>query len=139
MKPIKYSAAVILILSLVIPLTANAAKWKGNWYLRGQDVCKEITLDRKGRTTMGIYPKAIVEQLPDKELYLTVESMGKKYSYHMQPLEETAAFDLHLISVGPNLPVPGVSGSEGAYTAIFRKMVDCQVTMAGGVEETQAR
>ena len=138
MRQVKTIAVLIVSLSFIIPLTANAAKWKGNWYLRGQDVCKEITLDRKGRTTMGIYPKAIVEQLQDKEFYLTVESMGKKYSYHMQPREEPG-FDLHLISVGPNLPVPGFSGSEGAYTAIFRKMVDCQVTMAGGVEETQAK
>lgn len=138
MKPIKYSAAVILILSFVIPLTANAAKWKGNWYLRGQDVCKEITLDRKGRTTMSVYPKAIVEE-QDKEFYLTVESMGKKYSYHMLPREETLGFDLSLISVGPNQPVPGRSGPEGAYTAVFRKMVDCQVTMAGGLEEAPAK
>ena len=137
MKPIKCFVAAVLAFSFFLPVVANAAKWKGNWYLRGEDVCKEINLDRKGRTTMGVYPKAIVEK-QDKEFYLTVESMGKKYSYHMLAREEPG-FDLHLISIGPNLPVPGISRSEGAYTAIFRKMVDCQVTMAGGIEETQAK
>jgi hypothetical protein len=114
------------------------AKWKGNWYLRGTNECKEINLDRKGRTTMGIYPKAMVEK-KNGDLYLTVESMGKKYSYKMDELEKNTDYNLDLISVGPNLPVPSAHPAEGAYTGIFRMMVDCQTMLMGGVTEAPAK
>ena len=112
-------------------------KWKGYWYLRGAVECKEIQLDKKGRTVMGVYPQCIVEK-KDKDYFLTVQSMGKKYSYAMNDMDKVG-YDLDLLSVGPNLPVPTGRAAQDAYTAIFRKMVDCQETMPGGVKETTAR
>ncbi len=128
--------ALMIALWFAAPLNAKA-KWKGHWYLRGLNECKEITLDRKGRTELGTYPQAIVEKR-DKEYFLTVQSMGKKYSYMMSPTD-TSDFELDLISVGPNLMVPERAPVEGAYSAIFRLLVDCQETMAGGVTEAPAK
>ncbi len=136
----KKTALFIIVFALTFAASrpVHAAKWKGNWYLRGQTECKEVNLDRKGRTTMGVYPKAIVEK-QDKEFYLTVESMGKKYSYKMNPID-TLNYELELISVGPNLPVPeGSKSVQDAYTGFFRKMVDCQTTMPGYITETQTK
>lgn len=133
MKLVKYVFVTISAVAVTFMISSSLearAKWKGNWYLRGATECKEINLDRKGRTTLGVYPKAIVEK-EDKDFYLTVESMGKKYSYKMTD-RNGKDYDLNLISVGPNLPVPeaGSTAAEGAYTGFFRLMVDCQTMMA---------
>lgn len=142
MKLVKYVFVIISALVFIFTVSGSLdarMKWKGYWYLRGRDVCKEINMDRKGRTTIGIYPKAIVEKI-DGDYFLTVESMGKKYSYQMN--ERSAYdYDLDLISVGPNLPLPKESSAsvEGAYSAIFRKMVDCQATIAAEVKESPAK
>lgn len=106
----------------------HAAKWKGSWFLRGENECKEIILDRKGKTESYAYPQAIVEKKVDN-LYLSVMAMGKKYSYRMYEKENTPDYDLELISVGPNLPLP--SGSKpfnSVYSGMFRLLVDCQTT-----------
>ena len=137
MKLMKVIVVFAVFFSLFAISRASHASWKGNWYLRGANECKEITLDRKGRTTIGIYPKSIVEK-KDDGLYLTVESMGKKYSYRMIDIGDSD-YDLDLISVGPNLPLPQGKSVGDAYTGMFDKMVDCQATIAERVEEKPVR
>jgi len=121
---------------LALPRSSHAG-WKGNWYLRGPTECKEINLDRKGRSTIGVYPKSIVEKKEDG-YYLTVEAMGKKYSYRMIDRGDKD-FDLDLISVGPNMPLPKGKKVDDAYLGMFRKMVDCQAPSLAGVEEKSAK
>lgn len=141
MKVVKYVFVTISAVAVTFMISSSLEarmKWKGNWYLRGATECKEINLDRKGKTTIGVYPKAIVEK-KNGDLYLTVESTGKKYSYKMDEVEKGMDYDLDLISVGPNLPVPEAGPVEGAYSGIYRKMVDCQTMMAGHLEESPAK
>ena len=52
--------AASLVLIAGKPLYAG--KWKGIWYLRGPVECQEIQLDRKGRTTIGVSPKAVIDR-----------------------------------------------------------------------------
>ena len=131
-------SGIFLFVACAMLTTARLsyAGWKGTWYLRGVMECKEIKLDRKGKTTIGVYPKALVEK-KEGNYFLSVESMGKKYSYKMVD-REGPDFNLELISVGPNQPLPEAKPVEGAYSAIFRRLVDCQ-TEAKGVTETQAK
>ena len=131
-----FTAAVFLILTISNAAHARA-KWKGLWYLRGASECKEIEMNRKAKTVLGVYPKAIVEK-EGEYYYLTVESMGKKYSYKM--IEGKGPdFDLELISVGPNQPLAASGTVEGAYSAMFKKLVDCQASKLNTVEETPAK
>ena len=118
----------IVLAILTIATTANARhKWKGNWYLRGVSECKEITLDRKGKSELAIYPKAIVEKRGD-DYYLTVESLGEKYTYRMINREDSKDYDLDLASTGPNQPLPPRSRlSQERFTGMFRKIADCQI------------
>lgn len=137
MKKISHSALMfitLIVLMFVFVFPAHAVtNWRGHWYLRGDAECKEIDMDRKGRTTIGIYPKAIVEKKEDN-YYLTVESMGKKYSYML--LEQIGPyFELELISVGPNRSLPPADKIDDAYSGLFRKMVDCQTVLFGQVDE----
>jgi hypothetical protein len=133
MKLMKLFVMFAAVLALLAVTKSSYAGWKGNWYLRGSTECKEINLDRKGRSTIGVYPKSIVEK-QDDGLYLTVESMGKKYSYKMIDMGNSN-FDLDLISVGPNIPLPEAKSAEGAYSGMFRLMVDCQAPSLVNVEE----
>jgi len=134
-------AKIFILLTVVFCFLAVSrplhAGWKGNWYLRGSTECKEINLDRKGRSTIGAYPKSIVEK-QDDGLYLTVEGMGKKYSYKMIDMGNSN-FDLDLISIGPNIPMPESKSAEGAYSGMFRLMVDCQTPWLATVEEEPAK
>lgn len=133
MKLMKFSGIFLFVVCAILTTTRfSYAGWKGTWYLRGATECKEINLDRKGKTTIGVYPKAVVEK-KEGNYFLSVESMGKKYSYKM--IDRTGPdFDLELISVGPNQPIPEAKPVEGAYTAIFRRLVDCQTQMKGVTE-----
>lgn len=136
MKLVKFIVVFAVACCFLMTARSSHAGWKGSWYLRGATECKEIKLDRKGRTEMGIYPKAIVEKKDDGN-YLTVESMGKKYSYRMIDIDKTD-FDLDLVSVGPNAPLPK-GQPEGAFTGMFKQMVDCQTTLAGITETSEKK
>lgn len=137
LKNIVLPSVLCMVFSLAVVGSVQAgAKWKGNWYLQGAHECKQIELDGKGKSTMGTYPRSIVEK-KNGNLYLTVESMGKKYSYKMEEGEKkNTDYRLDLISVGPNLPVPETKAAEGAYRGIYRLMVDCQTMLAGVQEST---
>jgi hypothetical protein len=120
------AAAAFLFVCFVPEL--YAAKWKGSWFLRGENECKEIILDRKGKTEPYAYPQALVEK-KEGSLYLSVMSLGKKYSYKMYERENTPDYDLELISIGPNLPLPSASKPfDNIYSGMFRMLVDCQTT-----------
>lgn len=126
-KILFFCALITLLCGLFIP-ELHAAKWKGSWYLRGENECKEIILNRKGRSEAYIYPQAIVEK-KGENLYLSVMSLGKKYSYRMYEKENTPDYDLELISVGPNLPLPtGSKRYDNVYSGMYRLLVECQAT-----------
>lgn len=117
---------VFAVLTFAVSVNAGP-KWKGNWYLRGVSECKEIVLDRKGKSELATYPKAIVEK-KGEYYYLTIDSMGEKFTYRMIPREDSKDYDLDLSSTGPNQPLPPRAKlSQERFTGMFRMIADCQI------------
>lgn len=126
-KILFFCVGTAILCTLFIP-ELHAAKWKGSWFLRGENECKEIILNRKGKTESYVYPQAIVEKKQENR-FISVMSMGKKFTYRMYEKENTPDYDLELISVGPNLPLPaGSKAVYNIYSGMYRLLVDCQAT-----------
>ena len=102
---------------------------KGTWYLRTDEACKEIKLNRKGRSDQSLFQRDVfVDKKPDS-LYMTVRQYFNTYTYRMLPIEWGKSYSLELLAVAPNMPPKGKTKSplEENYTGIFRNMVDCQL------------
>ncbi|MFH1874813.1 MAG: hypothetical protein ABH859_06490 [Pseudomonadota bacterium] len=119
-------AFVFVTCSLVPQL--HAAKWKGEWYLRSQNQCVEVTLDKNGKSLLATSPQVIIEKV-DGITYLTVCSMLEKHSYKMNKTDENI-YLLEPVSTGPNQNLNKLK-DEDAYFGLYRKIVECQL----GAEE----
>ena len=103
---------VVIIATFCFLNTSSARpKWKGSWFLRGTDSCQEMVLKKKGQSDLTSRIQAVVE---------------RKYTYRMIALEDMPAYQLELISIGPNKTYFDKSTPD-RFTGMYRRAVDCQV------------
>ena len=118
--------AILIIATFCFLNTSSARpKWKGSWYLRGADNCQEMMLKKKGQSDLTSRIQAVVEKR-DSEYFLTIMSFDRNYTYRMIELADMPAYQLELISIGPNKTYFD-KATPDRFTGMYRRAVDCQV------------
>lgn len=103
-------------------------KISGIWFLRSQDECTEIKLNRKGRSDKSLFQRDLFLDRKSDYLYLTVKQYDNTYTYRLLPLEWNKSYALEILAVAPHTPPKGDKKPlETIYNGIFREMVDCQL------------